>query len=99
MAVILSAVPTPYLPHITLLTAPSSLFSQMLSISLLFLLSSPSFFRFPLPLYPHLFSHLRPSALYREECQQMKSGAAYTLLAAMLTMRPWDDVVSNDVDR
>jgi hypothetical protein len=29
----------------------------------------------------------------------MKSGAAYTLLAAMLTMRPWDDVVSNDVDR
>ena len=29
----------------------------------------------------------------------MKSGAAYTLLAAMLTMRPWDDVVSPDVER
>lgn len=37
--------------------------------------------------------------LFREECQKMKSGAAYTLLAAMLTMRPWDDVVSKDVER
>eukprot|EP00596_Hydrurales_sp_CCMP1899_P001301 CAMPEP_0119047756 /NCGR_PEP_ID=MMETSP1177-20130426/54810_1 /TAXON_ID=2985 /ORGANISM="Ochromonas sp, Strain CCMP1899" /LENGTH=115 /DNA_ID=CAMNT_0007022715 /DNA_START=1419 /DNA_END=1762 /DNA_ORIENTATION=+ len=27
----------------------------------------------------------------------MNSGPAYTLLAAMLTMRPWDDVVSDDV--
>ena len=29
----------------------------------------------------------------------MNSGAAYTLLAAMLTMRPWDDVVGEDVKR
>jgi len=29
----------------------------------------------------------------REECEKMNSGPAYTLLAAMLTMRPWDDIV------
>ena len=35
----------------------------------------------------------------KEECQKMNSGPAYTLLAAMLTMRPWDDIVSDDVNR
>ena len=42
---------------------------------------------------------LYSSAHCREECQKMNSGAAYTLLAAMLTMRPWDDVVGEDVKR
>jgi aarF domain-containing kinase len=37
--------------------------------------------------------------IIREECMRMNSGPAYTLLAAMLTMRPWDDIVSDDVDR
>ena len=37
--------------------------------------------------------------IIKEECQKMNSGPAYTLLAAMLTMRPWDDIVSDDVQR
>ena len=32
-------------------------------------------------------------------CENMSVGPAYTLLAAMLTMRPWDDITSGDVDR
>ena len=32
-------------------------------------------------------------------CEQLNAGQAYTLLAAILTMRPWDDIVSSDMQR
>lgn len=32
-------------------------------------------------------------------CRALNAGNAYTLLAAMLTMRPWDDIVSDDMGR
>ena len=32
----------------------------------------------------------------RETCDELNCGKAYTLLAAMLTMRPWDDIVHKD---
>ena len=32
----------------------------------------------------------------RETCDELNCGQAYTLLAAMLTMRPWDDIVHKD---
>jgi len=32
-------------------------------------------------------------------CKSMKAGDLYTLLAAMITQRPWDDIVSKDIDR
>ena len=35
----------------------------------------------------------------RRECEFLNAGKMYTLLTAMLTMRPWDDVVANDIDR
>lgn len=35
----------------------------------------------------------------RKECEFLNAGKMYTLLTAMLTMRPWDDVVANDIDR
>jgi aarF domain-containing kinase len=33
------------------------------------------------------------------ECRNLKAGEAYPLLAAILTMKPWNDVISDDVDR
>ena len=30
----------------------------------------------------------------RRQCEFLKAGKMYTLLTSMLTMRPWDDVVS-----
>ena len=35
----------------------------------------------------------------RSECKFLNAEKMYTLLTAMLTMRPWDDVVANDIDR
>jgi aarF domain-containing kinase len=35
----------------------------------------------------------------KDTCNAMNVGPAYTLLAAMLTMRPWDDVVNQDRDK
>jgi aarF domain-containing kinase len=35
----------------------------------------------------------------KRNCELMNAGAIYTLLAAMLTMKPWDDVVSDDIGR
>jgi aarF domain-containing kinase len=35
----------------------------------------------------------------KEQCQNLNAGKAFTLLAAMLTMRPWDDIVSDDMGR
>ena len=32
----------------------------------------------------------------RETCDELNCGKAYTLLVAMLTMRPWDDIVHKD---
>ena len=32
-------------------------------------------------------------------CEKLGAGKAFTLLAAMLTMRPWDDIVSDDMGR
>lgn len=32
-------------------------------------------------------------------CERLNAGHAYTLLAAMLTMKPWDDIVSDDMSR
>jgi len=32
-------------------------------------------------------------------CDRLHVGSAFTLLAAMLTMRPWDDITSGDVNR
>lgn len=32
-------------------------------------------------------------------CKSMQAGDLYTLLAAMITQRPWDDIVSKDIDR
>jgi len=32
-------------------------------------------------------------------CERMNAGTIYTLLAAMLTMKPWDDIVSDDMSR
>jgi aarF domain-containing kinase len=32
----------------------------------------------------------------KRACESMNVGPAYTLLAAMLTMRPWDDIVDKD---
>ena len=32
-------------------------------------------------------------------CREMNAGPAYTLLAAIVTQRPWDDIVSNDIER
>lgn len=32
-------------------------------------------------------------------CRRLNAGELYTLLAAMLTLRPWDDIVSKDVDK
>lgn len=33
------------------------------------------------------------------KCEKLGAGKAFTLLAAMLTMRPWDDIVSDDMGR
>lgn len=35
----------------------------------------------------------------RDTCKAMNVGPAYTLLAAMLTMRPWDDIVNEDREK
>lgn len=35
----------------------------------------------------------------RDTCKEMNVGPAYTLLAAMLTMRPWDDIVNADREK
>ncbi len=35
----------------------------------------------------------------RDTCKAMNVGPAYTLLAAMLTMRPWDDIVNADREK
>ncbi len=35
----------------------------------------------------------------KRSCENMNVGPAYTLLAAMLTMRPWDDIVNTDRER
>ena len=35
----------------------------------------------------------------KANCEKMNAGAIYTLLAAMLTMKPWDDIVSDDMGR
>ena len=35
----------------------------------------------------------------KEQCEKLNAGKAFTLLAAMLTMRPWDDIVSDDMGR
>jgi aarF domain-containing kinase len=32
-------------------------------------------------------------------CKEMNAESTYTLLTAMLTLRPWHDVVSNDFNR
>lgn len=32
-------------------------------------------------------------------CKRMEAGDLYTLLAAMITARPWDDIVSDDLNR
>lgn len=32
----------------------------------------------------------------KENCMKMNAGKLYTLLAAMLTMRPWDDIIVKD---
>jgi aarF domain-containing kinase len=32
-------------------------------------------------------------------CKRMQAGDLYTLLAAMITQRPWDDIVSDDIGR
>ena len=32
-------------------------------------------------------------------CKNMHAGMLYTLLAAMITQRPWDDIVSADINR
>jgi aarF domain-containing kinase len=34
-----------------------------------------------------------------EHCESMNAGPAHPLLVAMLTLKPWDDIVSNDIDR
>ena len=35
----------------------------------------------------------------RRTCESMGVGPAYTLLAGILTMRPWDDIINEDRDR
>ena len=35
----------------------------------------------------------------KKECEYLHAGNMYTLLAAMLTMRPWDDIVSKDINK
>lgn len=51
------------------------------------------------------YCHLWQSLICSDEkqiehyCKKLNAGAAYTLLAAMLTLRPWDDIVSGDIDR
>jgi aarF domain-containing kinase len=32
-------------------------------------------------------------------CKEMNAGEIYPLLASIVTKRPWDDIVSNDLDR
>lgn len=32
-------------------------------------------------------------------CRKLNAGSLYTLLSAILTMRPWDDITSNDMNR
>lgn len=32
-------------------------------------------------------------------CQRLNAGNMYTLLAAVLTMKPWDEIVSSDIDK
>jgi aarF domain-containing kinase len=34
-----------------------------------------------------------------QHCRNMHAGGLYTLLAAMITQRPWDDIVSDDMSR
>ena len=35
----------------------------------------------------------------REYCTRLNAGQLYTLLAAVLTMKPWDDIVSDDMQK
>jgi aarF domain-containing kinase len=35
----------------------------------------------------------------RKYSHKLNAGDTFTLLAAILTMKPWDDIVSNDVNR
>lgn len=35
----------------------------------------------------------------KKRCEEMNAGSIYTLLAAILTMKPWDDIVSEDMGR
>lgn len=35
----------------------------------------------------------------KRHCTTLNAGKMYTLFAAMLTMKPWDDIVSDDIDR
>lgn len=34
-----------------------------------------------------------------QSCKDMNAGTAYALLAAVITKRPWDDIISGDINR
>ena len=42
---------------------------------------------------------LSDESIIKEYAKSLNAGAMFTLLAAILTMKPWDDVVSDDLNR
>lgn len=42
---------------------------------------------------------LSDEAIIKDSCERMNSGPLYPLLAAMITQKPWDAIMSDDLNR